>query len=88
MITPEEAEKRAHDVIEKFVNDAGCEHTGDVANVLMKLASMCGLAMVAVVGRSEASARMVSVAANTSHANVSEGMIKSARRIPTTTKPH
>lgn len=58
MITPKEAEVLAHQTLEEFVNKCGCMNTQDVANVMMKLASMCGLGMCAVVGRDEAVDRM------------------------------
>lgn len=58
MITPKEAEVLAHQTLEEFVNKCGCMNTQDVANVLMKLASMCGLGMCAVVGRDEAVDRL------------------------------
>jgi len=58
MITPKQAEVLAHQTLEDYVNKCGCENTQDVANVLMKLASMCGLGMCAVVGRGESVDRM------------------------------
>lgn len=58
MITPKEAEVMAHQTVEDYVNKCGCMNTEDVANVLMKLASLCGLAMCAVVGRDEAVDRL------------------------------
>ena len=58
MITPKEAEDLAQSTIENYVNTCGCATTGDVANALMKLASMCGLGMCAVVGQPDAVARM------------------------------
>lgn len=58
MITPKEAEVLAHQTLEAYVNKCGCKNTRDVANVLMKLASMCGLGMCAVVGREESVDRM------------------------------
>jgi hypothetical protein len=58
MITPQEAEVLANQAVQEFVNKCDCKNTQDVANVLMKLASMCGLAMCAVVGRDEAVDRM------------------------------
>lgn len=58
MITPEEAEKLATDAVESYVNQCGCLNDQDAANALMKLASMCGVAMCAVVGQDEAVARL------------------------------
>jgi hypothetical protein len=61
MITPEEAEKLARSTVESYINSCCCGNNQDVANALMKLASMCGLAMCAVVGQDEAVARIESV---------------------------
>lgn len=58
MITSQQAEGLAKKAMEDYVNSCGCEDAQDVANVLMKLASMCGLGMCATVGRQEAVARM------------------------------
>lgn len=58
MITASEAEKLANKTVEDYVNACGCQNEQDVANVLMKLASMCGLGMCAVVGQDEAVARL------------------------------
>lgn len=62
MITPAEAEALANTTIEQYVNACGCNSTTDVANVLMKLASMCGLGMAAVVGRDESVSRLIGTA--------------------------
>lgn len=58
MITPKEAGVLAHQTLEDFVNKCGCKDTQDVANVMMKLVSMCGLGMCAAVGRDEAVDRL------------------------------
>lgn len=58
MITPAKAEELANKKVQEYVNACHCNTHQDVANVLMKLASMCGLAMCAVVGQEEAAARM------------------------------
>lgn len=58
MITPQQAEALANKTIEDYVNACGCRNEQDVANVLMKLASMSGLGMCAVVGQLEAGRRM------------------------------
>ena len=58
MITPQQADQLANKTIEDYVNACGCRNEQDVANVLMKLASMCGLGMCAVVGQAEAVARL------------------------------
>lgn len=62
MITPGQAEKLAHALVEDYINQCGCQNTEDVANALMKLASMSWLAMCAVVGRDEAVHRMLGTA--------------------------
>lgn len=59
MITQNDAEALANKVVQDYVNTCNCETEEDMANVLMKLFSMCGLAMVAVSGHSEGVARMV-----------------------------
>ena len=58
MITQKEAEELAKATIENYVSNCHCGDAQDIADVLMKLASMCGLAMCAVVGHIEASERM------------------------------
>lgn len=62
MITPQQAEALANKTVQDYVNACGCGDTQDVANVLMKLASMCGLAMAAVVGRDESVDRLIGTA--------------------------
>lgn len=85
MITAKEAEKRAHALIENYVNGAGCGSTEDIANVLMKLASMAGLAMAAVAGREEAVARMNACTVNVASAEVLTPHITAAS---SGTQPH
>lgn len=58
MITPEEAQKRAQQLVEQYVADAGPEDMHDAANLLMKLASVVGLTLVQAAGHKEAVARM------------------------------
>jgi hypothetical protein len=58
MLTAEQAELLAQQRMQDYVNACGCETHEDVANVLMKLVSMCGLGMCAVVGQEEAVARL------------------------------
>jgi hypothetical protein len=58
MITAQECEALAHKTVEEYVNQCGCQNNQDVANVLMKMASMCGLAVCAVVGQPEAVERL------------------------------
>ena len=59
MITPTEADDLAHDAIENYVACCHCRGPQDIANVLMKLASKSGVAMIAVVGKEEAIDRFV-----------------------------
>jgi len=63
MITQAEAEKLANKAVTDYVNSCHCDTMEDAANALMKLASMCGMAMCAVVGQVEAVARMEGTAA-------------------------
>lgn len=70
MIPPKEAERRAHQLIEEYVNGAGCTSVEDIANVLTKLASLTGLAIAAVAGREHAVKRLEQCAANTASAVV------------------
>lgn len=58
MITQQEAEILARQHMTDYVNSCGCQTTEDVANVLMKLVSVCGVGMCAVVGNADAVARM------------------------------
>lgn len=58
MLNQKQAEDLAQQVMQDYVNACGCNSEQDVANVLMKLASMCGLGMCAVVGQPEAVARL------------------------------
>ncbi|WP_342617172.1 hypothetical protein [Rhodoferax sp. GW822-FHT02A01] len=62
MITPDAAEVLANATIAQYVNSCDCETPEDIANVLMKLASMCGLGMSAVAGRDEAVQRLLGTA--------------------------
>lgn len=54
MITPQESEALAQKTMQDYVNSCKCDSADDVANALMKLVSMCGLGMCAVVGQPEA----------------------------------
>lgn len=58
MLTPAEVEPLAQKAMQDFVNACNCQTREDVANVLMKLASMCGLGMCAVVGQADAVAKL------------------------------
>ena len=58
MLKPQQAELLANTLVQQYVNKCDCQSQEDVANALMKLASMCGLAMCAVVGRDESVARL------------------------------
>ena len=63
MITSSDAESLAQQMMQDYVNKCGCASHEDVANVLMKLVSMCGLGMCAVVGQGEAVKRLEQTAA-------------------------
>lgn len=58
MITPKEAEKLAQKTMQDYVEQCKCNNNEDVANVLMKLVSMCGLGMCAVSGQEDAVSRL------------------------------
>ena len=58
MITPKEAEKLAQQTMQDYVAQCKCNSNEDVANVLMKLVSMCGLGMCAVSGQEDAVSRL------------------------------
>lgn len=58
MITPQEAEILAQKAMQDYVNACKCDTNQDVANVLMKLISMCALGMCATVGQKEAVQRL------------------------------
>lgn len=60
MITAKQADDLANTTIIDYVNSCGCNNAQDIGNVLMKLASMCGLAMCATVGHAEAVDRLQS----------------------------
>ena len=62
MITPDEAEILANAAATEYVKACGCATHEDIANVLMKLASMCGVGMAAVVGRDDAVQRLLGCA--------------------------
>ena len=64
MITEAEAEKLAQQKMQEYVNACGCDTVEDVGNALLKLVSMCGLAMCATVGQHEAVARLEGTAAH------------------------
>ncbi|MDD4926934.1 MAG: hypothetical protein PHF58_10580 [Methylotenera sp.] len=63
MITQEEAEALAKKHLQDYVNACGCNTTEDAANALMKMASLCGVFMCAMVGQAEAVARLEGTAA-------------------------
>lgn len=63
MITPKEAEALAQKTMQDYVNACRCDTIQDVGNALMKLVSMCGLAMCATVGQKEAVNRLEGTAA-------------------------
>ena len=63
MITAAEAEKLAQQKMQEYVNACKCDTVEDAGNALMKMVSMCGLAMCATVGQHEAVARLEGTAA-------------------------
>ena len=58
MITASEAENLANKTVSEYVRKCECETHEDVANVVMQLASKCGLVMCSSVGQEEAVSRM------------------------------
>lgn len=58
MITPQEAERRAHQHIEEYVAGALCSSPEEVAKVLMKLISVAGVAIATVSNKDDAVFRM------------------------------
>lgn len=58
MITSKDAETLARQHMQEYVNACNCQPPEDVANVLMKLVSVCGIGMCAVVGNTDAVARL------------------------------
>ncbi|GAB6139903.1 hypothetical protein JCM14076_06320 [Methylosoma difficile] len=61
MITSQEAEKLAKEQMINYVNACKCQAQDDVANVLMKLASVCGVGINTVVGNADAVDRLQGV---------------------------
>lgn len=57
-ISPKDAELLAQATIESYINSCNCQTATDVANALMKLNSMTGLALCSVVGQEDAVARL------------------------------
>ena len=58
MISAKEAEILARKHMQDYLNSCNCKTSEDVANVLMKLVSVCGCGMCVVVGNVDAVARM------------------------------
>jgi hypothetical protein len=54
MITQKDAEKLATEKIQEYVNACGCMNTDDVGNVLMKMISVTGQAILATQGQDKA----------------------------------
>lgn len=63
MITPKEGDVLAKKAVEDFIAACQCENEGDVANVLMKLATWCGTGICAVVGSEDGIERMAAITA-------------------------
>lgn len=73
MISQAEAEDLARKHLQEYVNACNCNTTEDVGNVLMKLVSVAGIAMIAVEGHETAVSRLVGTAeyiARPEHAKV------------------
>ena len=58
LISQFDAEELAKTVLQNFVDACHCQNTQDVANVLMKVCSVAGVMMCAVVGQTEAVQRI------------------------------
>lgn len=58
MITPQEAQRRAQQLLEEYVAGALCTNPEDVAHVLMKLISVTGVAIASLTGQDDAVRRM------------------------------
>lgn len=58
MIVQAEAEILCKKLMEDYVNTCQCDSDIDVANVLMKLISICGIGICAVTGREDAVLRL------------------------------
>lgn len=58
MVNQQEAEKLATDAIQNYLNACGLDTVEDASNALMKLVSVAGLAMCAIVGQDDAVARL------------------------------
>lgn len=58
MITPQEAQRRAQQLLEEYVAGALCASPEDVAHVLMKLISVTGVAIASMTGKDDAVRRM------------------------------
>ena len=54
MIEQQDAEKLATEKIQEYVNACGCANTEDVGNVLMKMLSVTGQAILATQGQDKA----------------------------------
>jgi len=64
VVKPDEAQKFAQAFMESYVAMCECGSQEDVGNALMKLVSVAGLGMCAVVGQAEAVARLEATAAH------------------------
>ncbi|MGJ7544594.1 hypothetical protein [Variovorax sp. LT1R16] len=58
MVTPAEAERLARDAVQNYANACNLQTTEDAGNALMKLVSVAGITMSALVGADEAAARL------------------------------
>lgn len=58
MITPQEAETLARDLVQQYLTACKLDRQEQAGDALMKLVSVCGVAMCATVGQREAVARL------------------------------
>lgn len=63
MITPQEAEVVANRIVGEYLTACKLDTQQQAGDALMKLVSMCGLAMCATVGQADAVARLEGTAA-------------------------
>jgi len=61
MIDQKEGERLANNAVNEYLSACNCNTIEDAGNAIMKLASMCGLAMCATVGYADAVERLQGV---------------------------
>ncbi len=72
MITPVEAEELATKYVQEYVNACGCRNIEDVGNVLLKMLSVTGQAIVATQGQNTAVAMVEGTARHLAKPEFSE----------------